>query len=255
MTGSSGRFSSVVPDDGRFQFEVLDRDPFPAPPTGRAFVPTIVAVSSKNPPRPIEFHPVPQVDVRVHLKYGELVTSNLAIQGTFRGVSVRRQFVWTSADRAIVRVPAGLAQAVIGGSTPCNRLFTWRLGEHGKVHHPPLDWLKIAFDSIKQPTDILLATIKPASLALQIVDGKGKPIGNASPRIDYADSSLRHFGAPRFAEDVEGDVSMQQFGPGTWRTYWLLPDNQFTITVGAPGFTEVKQTLKLAEGESREITS
>ena len=96
---------------------------------------------------------------------------------------------------------------------------------------------------------------------MRAVGTDGKPIMKFLPRIDYKDPGLTRHKGP-FKNGVKGDVSMtestpttdSQPKPGQWFSFRLLFDQDFTVTAEATGYQPASQSLKMAEGETREIT-
>ena len=96
---------------------------------------------------------------------------------------------------------------------------------------------------------------KSPRLTVRAVGPDGKPFTKFLPRIEYKDPTLTRHAAAPLPNGIKGDVV---FGGATsreqWITWSLQPDQEFTVTAEAPGYQPASQTLKLAEGENREIT-
>lgn len=86
-----------------------------------------------------------------------------------------------------------------------------------------------------------------------LVQSLGLLIKPAQVKIKYAPGVKPEGEYIRDGQPV-GDVSFERQSDGRWRTKQLLPDEEFTLIVSAPGYQTNSQTLKLAEGAVKELT-
>jgi hypothetical protein len=140
-------------------------------------------------------------------------------------------------------------------------LVSWRLGDQGKLQPAGYGPEGVTLGAINGPTEIMVVETKLPRLLVRAVGPDGKPILKFLPRIDYKDPALTRHGGP-FQNGVKGDVSMTESTPATdskptpgqWFSFRLLFAQEFTVTAEATGYQPASQTLKMAEGETREVT-
>ena len=91
---------------------------------------------------------------------------------------------------------------------------------------------------------------KAPLVVVQAVDEAGQPIKNFQLVGHYAwMRNLTNY----VAETTGSHVSTEQQEDGRQRTEQLLPDEEVTFTVTASGHESATETLKLTEGETKEL--
>ena len=101
-------------------------------------------------------------------------------------------------------------------------------------------------------TDLFIVRFAAPTLIVRAVARDGQPASDDwRPRVDYPPGTVTNGG--RWRNDIRGDVFFHRQDDGSWRSSQLLPDIDFTVTAEAAGKSSVPQTLKMNEGETREV--
>jgi hypothetical protein len=147
-------------------------------------------------------------------------------------------------------VPRGLQEAFVHLSPNDEGTVGYRRGAAGPVFHTR----RIDLGTLDHDVDeIVVIYRKSPTLVVQAVDPQGQPIANFKPRVDYPPGTT---GAPqnhRWPSGIDGQAMLGPQPDGRWRSYGLLPDQEFTLTLQADGYRSASKTLKLAEGQVEEV--
>ena len=90
-------------------------------------------------------------------------------------------------------------------------------------------------------------------LVVSAVAEDGSAIPDFKCQITYPEGKKPYTESPHWINGNKGDVNFEKQQDGRWRSTQLLPDEDLTLTVEAPGFQSWSQTVTLAEGATREI--
>ncbi|NLE37285.1 MAG: hypothetical protein GX621_04595, partial [Pirellulaceae bacterium] len=96
-------------------------------------------------------------------------------------------------------------------------------------------------------TDVTIVRYVAPILLAKAVDEDGKTIDGFEPTIRYLPDRF-HEGEYVRNERSVGHVSFERQNDGRWRTSQLLPDEEFTLTVEAPGHEPRSEKMSLPEG-------
>ncbi|MEQ1827459.1 MAG: hypothetical protein ABL921_15985, partial [Pirellula sp.] len=85
-------------------------------------------------------------------------------------------------------------------------------------------------------------------LLVKVIDENGSTTTEGVPELRYKDDE------PADRYTYGGDVNFEKQPDKRWRSGSLLPDIEFGVTAKRDGYGAETQNLKLAEGETKEIT-
>jgi protocatechuate 3,4-dioxygenase beta subunit len=261
-TDDHGRFALGPLSQGGYRLEVTDLLPAKAgertiqrTAVPAAFAPMEVMLvwPFDGEPRPIEVRAVPQVTVRA--RYVDTAGQPIAARRqSIVGLVGEHHWRMTSQplgdDTIQWIVPRGLQGAFVTQHTLDKEgLLRWKRGsgplEYGggfvKLGRIDQDIDDLVFVHCRQPV---------VSVRVLAPDGSTP---HTPPRIDYPSSGPKP--PARWVNGIQGDVFLTRQDDGSWRTEQLLPDLDFALSADAPGLGRAApQTMRLAEGEVREIT-
>ena len=156
-----------------------------------------------------------------------------------------------SSGKTIVLVPKGLRDATLGLSASELDVLRWR-----KAKDAPLSALRtVALGTLDDDVrGITVIRYRAPTIVVKAVAADGTPIRNFKPKAVYPDGIVteRTPGA-QWVTGVEGDVFLVPQPDGRWHSEGLLPDQEFTLTLEAPGYQATSQDLKVAEGAMKEL--
>jgi uncharacterized GH25 family protein len=103
----------------------------------------------------------------------------------------------------------------------------------------------------KDVKGIEIVRYKSPILIVTAVDESNDVIAEFKPEVLYSSTptGTSHW----FAGGWRTDVFFTRRSNGRWQSEKLLPDEEFVIAAIVPGFKSEQQTLKLAEGETKEV--
>jgi protocatechuate 3,4-dioxygenase beta subunit len=263
---AAGRFEFAPVKPGAYELKVRDIDRTAASVAGQttprlpgAFVPLRLTVEYLDYNRfpAIEIRAVPHVTIRLqYLDSQGRPTRGHAVQiaGKYNG---QAQFIHGQVDAhglIEVLVPRGLTDAEVLAGTDTFSALRFRRGPGGDL----LDAGDISLGTLDDDvTDLFLVRFVAPALIVRAVDAKGQPAGEDwRPRVDYVVGAV----SPKppgltWRDGLQGDVYFHRQDDGSWRSSQLLPDVEFTVSAEAPGVGRAApQTLRLTEGEVREVT-
>jgi beta-lactamase regulating signal transducer with metallopeptidase domain/protocatechuate 3,4-dioxygenase beta subunit/Leucine-rich repeat (LRR) protein len=151
--------------------------------------------------------------------------------------------------RFIIRAPKGLLKAKLDFITNEHSALRIRMSKDAPLGN--------------QCRDIELGTLEQDRKGIEVVRYEApilqvKPVGENGALLKNAKVAIEFplgkgpWGGPGLL--VEGkDVSFERQDDGYRRTSQLLPDEEFTLTVGAEGYRSKSEKLKLTEGELKKI--
>jgi len=102
-------------------------------------------------------------------------------------------------------------------------------------------------------TDIAVISYMMPILLVRAVDESGKMVEGFQAKIKYLSGQATREGEFVREGKPAGNVYIEQQDDGRWRTYGLLPDEEFTLSVEAPGYRPSSQKLNLPEGSIKEL--
>lgn len=90
-------------------------------------------------------------------------------------------------------------------------------------------------------------------LLVRAVSEDGTAIPDFKCRLVYSEDRKPYEQRPHWINGIQGDVLFEKQQDGRWRSESLLPDENVTLTVEAPGFQSWSQSYVLTEGTTQEI--
>ncbi len=233
------------------------------------FLGRAIETSQKKPEMSLDFHPtLPLVTVRVHFDDPAGRPSvhdrmEMPVSGKAGDVEYSAGF-HLSGCTAEVRLPAKLTNVELHEVFDSEYLCSWRFGNSGPWRQAPdpsvmanavcgIDRMAIQLETVPGTIEITVQEQKLSVLTVHVLDGDGKPIAKCSLRIKYTDSARPSKASAAKAAAAKPRTWIAEEVKGQWRLERLLPDHEFTLSVRAAGFQTASQTMKLADGESREI--
>jgi hypothetical protein len=146
-----------------------------------------------------------------------------------------------------LRVPHGLKSARVQLMTNEHGALRYRMKKDGELHNE-----QRGIDLGTMNDDVegfqIVRYVAPVVL-LSAVDEDKQPIK------DFKVTATYPWGAQEYVLEGElrSDISFEHQNDGRYRTSQLLPDEEVTYKVTAPGFEPASEKLKLAEGTEKEL--
>jgi beta-lactamase regulating signal transducer with metallopeptidase domain/uncharacterized GH25 family protein len=261
LRATATRRKTTTDDHGRFVFDPVEDGLYDLTVEDERFLPMPVAVSTERPAPPIDFHPPPLTTVRIHFvdRAGKPspVRHSPELFAPKGNTSYHSRLHWTLGE-ATARVPKRLEHVQLQNLIPAGYFALWRFGERGDLKWAQDGAAPVELGSLGDgPTEITVIESKRPELVVHAIGPDGKPIARFSPWIEYTDPAVKrqaHILWPNMIKGMKGDAPLSEHPPGRWIAWLLEPDQEFTVTIDAAGYQSASQTLKLAEGENREIT-
>lgn len=280
VTDARGEFATAPLPSGVYRILPVDRDrdaldggtyrPLPAPFTWKR-----VTLKDGDTPPPVEIRAMPSVIVAARIrdnaglpeKGGPFFLVGFLDpegNGKSRGGPLEIPAVgkdtgrsWTGrarpgADgRIVVRVPRGLRSALLPLSdwSDVDHAPRYRIGGGGSWRRGPGVWLESVDRDIK---DIEVVVYRSPTIFVRVVARDGSKIQRAQVTAGYAD--VGGPGAdPTGLTDGPLEGAFREETDGRFRSLRLLPDEGVTVTASADGYRPRSETLKLAEGASKDL--
>jgi beta-lactamase regulating signal transducer with metallopeptidase domain/protocatechuate 3,4-dioxygenase beta subunit len=157
-----------------------------------------------------------------------------------------------AAGKMVLLAPHGLTEARLGLTTNEHGALRYRLKPGAPLAAAREIQLGTLSDDVKGIE--IVRYVAPILLA-DATDKQGKQIKGFQAKVVYSADVQKKQSGEHFVNGVQGDVFMEKQEDGRWRTSQLLPDEEFTVTLSAPGYAEHKEIMKLAEGASKDLTA
>ena len=263
LTNDKGEFTVAPLPPGQFEVAPRERGWDPAKderrpkvrPLPGVFVRQQVALKAGEEPPPLEVRAVPHVVIEAQYYDSKGKTTRGHAAHMFGQVDKNNYWFGqckVDADgKMTLLAPHGLTEAKL-------QLVT---NEHGVLRHR----LKKG-EPLSADREINLGTLNDDVKGIEIIryvapilvvgakDKDGKPIKDVQAKLEYAPGVKKKRPGERFINGVQGDVYMEKQEDGRWRTEQMLPDEEVTVTVSAKGYKPHTETLKLAEGTTKDLT-
>lgn len=254
---------AVSDAQGRFTFPPVQPDPYvlrvrqshdaEIPPVPAAFLPKEITVAAGQ-QQPIEYRAVPHVTIR--LQYVDSAGNPTRGHGVYLFAPNGGRMPFGAEGpideqgRIEMVVPKGLTDVEISLRTDPFSVLRYRRGANGPLRAGS----RIELDSVDEDmTNLFIVRYEAPIVVVRAVDPAGEPVPNVRPQIVYPQGTVPKMKG-EWISGLKGDVAFEKQEDGAWRTSHLLPDQEFTLSVHAPGTEPFEQQLKLPEGEVREIT-
>ncbi len=268
VTDKQGRFTMAPLAPGKYQ--VIPRpdswaDDSPGPTALAVFLPKEVTITEGKLPEPIEFRAVQHVSVTIKFLDGAgrpLVDANanawLQGQAGSNPVPFGTAALANTKGKTVLLAPKGLKAVRLGFFTGMNRVHQYRRSKDATLRYGT----ETNLGTLERDIPGFTVISRPgATLGVKAIAEDGTAIRRAVARIRYPKGTIerdpRELTVPRivaFRRQV-GDVLFAPQPDGRWRTQELiLPDQQFTLTVEAPGYESRSEKMTLPEGATKKIT-
>jgi beta-lactamase regulating signal transducer with metallopeptidase domain/5-hydroxyisourate hydrolase-like protein (transthyretin family)/protocatechuate 3,4-dioxygenase beta subunit len=262
LTDASGEFAlaplpagtyRVLPEENPDENPRRDREPRPLP---AVFAPLRVELAAGVDPQPLAIQAAEPVTIEIQLldsagqpRSGHPVT----FFGRFGGEPGEFYTVDGRPDskgRIVLQVPKGVNKAELDIS--CNehqvlkyrRKHDWPLRAERRIEFGTLNEDQRGIEIVYYTAPILTVAAK---------DADGKPIDDFKPAVFYREGVKPREIGSRWLSGVEGEVNFEHQEDGRWRSEQLIPDEEFVVNVFAPGFEPAAKSLKLGEGDVRDV--
>ena len=262
LTDAHGRFEMqplppgnycVTPCDEPCDPLVEDKTPRPLP---AVFLGQRVALGEDLAEREIEFRAVPAVNVEVQLYDSAgrpcpgpcVFLAGQFAQGEGRGVYWKRHEPDLNGKHSF-QAPKGLMQTQIRLECSYDSSLRSRISKDA-----PLSNGAELGTLTEDMTEIAIICYKaPIVSVVKAVDENGNVIEGFKAKIEYAAGQALREGEFVRDDKPAGHVYIGPERDGRWRTWGLLPDEEFTLTVEAPGYRASAQKLSLPEGGVKDL--
>ncbi|WP_417387886.1 carboxypeptidase regulatory-like domain-containing protein [Gimesia sp.] len=244
-----GKYKAVVDE----QVEDYTEDPERAATLklDHTFIPLEVTIAEGQPHEPILFKEVPSVIVRGRFfnskgepraSHKQHITGRINGQFIFRTSTLPKNDGWFE-----FKVPRGLEQTDIQFMTNEHGALLWRLKPEDPLHFGYIAELGTLNEDL---TTLEIVRFTAPILLLKAVDEQGNLIREFKISSKYTSLPKPE---KRLLYANGGDVDFEAQEDGRWRSSQLLPDRELSISIEKQGFTTEPQTVKLKEGEVRNI--
>lgn len=258
-TNQKGEFVLAPLPAGEYSITVTDNTRGSLGPTGEplpaVFLNTTTTLAADEPTQPIEIRAVPHALVKGRFvdSSGKSTTGFAPhLTGRTDGPSPTFWFANTQIDkqgRFTAKAPKGLRIRLTLHDNEHHALRT-RVAEGAPLTNDrDVDLGKLEEDA----ADITIVRYVAPILLVKAVDQKGKTIAGFQPKIKYLPGRYHEGEYVRDGRSA-GDVNFERQTNGQWRTSQLLPDEEFVLTVEAPGYRSRFETMSVPEGVTKEVT-
>ena len=244
--GLYGVVPSVRTEDDLVEYN--GRHPLPA-----VFLRQDVTIGDGEPAHSVEIRAIPQVTIEIQwldtagkprTGYSALCQGKLGQTNEPWGAAG-----WAdSSGRTSLLAPKGLGDAklqlVAGGAVSYRRAKDAPLINDQNV---PLGTLN---EDVRGITAICYHS---PTVVVKAVADDGTPIKDFKPKAVYPAGVVTRDPLAQWVTGIEGDVYFVPQQDGRWHSEGLLPDQEFTLTLEAPGHKPNSQKLSLAEGVTKEL--
>jgi len=258
-TDAKGEFALAPLPPGAYDVQPQDRGhdnarerplrrPLPA-----VFVGQKVVLKDGEAPAPLEVRAVPHVVIEARYLDGKGKPGRgheCFIFGRMDGAPWHAMAKPDADGKLVARVPHGLEEARVQLMTNEHGVLRWRKGKDGPLSGKREIDLGTLNEDVK---GIELIHYKAPILVVNGVDARKQQVKDFKAQVVYAPGKSPKQEGSFFVNGVKGDVYLQKQKDGRWRSSQLLPDEELTVTVSADGYAPSTTTLRLAEGQVREL--
>jgi len=256
ITGADGRFTfdplppgeyRVVPEDQSGDPR-HDRDVHPLP---GVFIAQTTTLKEGLPPAELELQALPHINFHAQCldsqgtkRRGSEFFINGRMDGQFWSTRAR-----PDKDGAVtVRLPHGLQDVQLSLITNEHSALRHRKGPRKPIENHNYN---VQLGTLNDDVDgFEIIRYKAPLVVVKVVDEAGQPIKDFQVVGHYAwMRKLTNY----VATTTGSHVSIERQENGSQRTEQLLPDEEVTFTVTAKGYESASKTLKLPEGETKEL--
>jgi hypothetical protein len=248
-TDQEGRFTFAPLPDGEYRVapenELTDHDDKQSTvPLPGVFIATKVTLQSGTTPSPVEIQGIPHIVFRTQW----LTSSGKKIRGSDYWISGQMDKQRWSTNvkperegNSVVQIPHGLQDVRVSLITNEHSSLGYRRGP-GKPIEKYYGGLELGTlnDDVE---GFEIIRYKAPIVVIKAVDTEGRPIRHFELIAAYT-GERRKYG---------GSVSCERQDDIHFRTSQMLPDEEVKFQVTATGYVMASETLKLAEGETKEL--
>jgi hypothetical protein len=283
LTNAAGEFTFGPLPPGFYRVMPVDQDRSAAGlgqmrPLRAPFVPVRVKLSEGEVPKPLVIRALPHVaiEARIHDSHGRpcqgiplflsgTISNNKPARGAPKylsladlGTSLGRPWTgssWSDLNgRIVFRAPFGLELAMVtfaDFADEAAHAVRYRIGKD----RPLRDDQSMSFESIdREIHDVEIIRYDPPTVFVRALAKDGAKMQNVRVELAYSDRAPNDIVQAAFREEMSLFLRFKPLDDGRFRSQRLLPDKTLTVTVSADGYKSRSETLKLREGENKELT-
>lgn len=218
------------------------------------FIRKSVTLNTGDQPEQLEIRAVPHVVIEAQY-YDSKGQKTRGHAGHMFGQMDKGSFWFAEAKmdnngKMTLLAPHGLSQARLSLSTNEHGVLRHRLKKDGPLSAARQINLGTLEDDVKEIE--IIRYVAPI-LVVDAKDKEGKQVKDFKVQVTYQPGVKNKRPGEQFINGVKGDVFMEKQEDGRWRTSQMLPDEEITVTVSAPGYKSHTQKLKLAEGTTKDL--
>jgi hypothetical protein len=224
-----------------------------APTIPAVFIGTKVVIKAAVPPDRVEVRAVPHVTIEAQYidSKGKPTRGHEShIFGQIDGVPWFGDAKVSPAGKMFARVPHGLTNTQLNLMTNEHGVLRWRKSKDEPLSSNRLVMLGTMTDDLSG-MEIIRYTAPIVLVMVATKDG-AKP-SDVGVTADYSNRLGQRGGKLLLAGGRESDVSFEKQEDGKFRSSQLLPDEEVIFTAHAQGYRPTAVTLKVTEGETKEI--
>lgn len=222
-------------------------------PLPEVFLPQKLVLKAGVEPEAIEVRAVPHVLVEAQYYDAKGKPTRGHSPHLFGQIGRRSYFVEATTDptgKVTARVPHGLEHTQLSLTTNEHGSLRWRKAKGEPLHNAHQIDLGTLNDDV-QGIEIIRYVAPLVLVRVKAADGT--ELKSAAVTAVYGKGRAPYQGRLIVRNGLQSDVSFEHQEDGRFRSECLLPDEETTITAHAEGYTPKSTTIKLPEGQQKEI--
>jgi beta-lactamase regulating signal transducer with metallopeptidase domain len=256
LTDVDGRFDMPPLPPGKYRVMLRDTplDPlandFTPRPFSGVYPSQIVTLEEDSKTKEIQFRSVPTVTIvaQYYDSSGKPCSGRVVLlSGILDGKPYHNRRQPDPSGRCVFQTPKGLEDAHLEPAVSTHRC---RVSKDA----PLSNRYEVALGTLTHDLpDIAIIRYREPTLLVNAVDESGKRIEGFEGVIKYRPDRAPLPGGFLYKGKLISDAVFEPQGDGRWCSMGLLPDEEFTLTVQAPGYRSSSQKLSLPEGATKEL--
>jgi hypothetical protein len=208
-----------------------------------------VDLSLQEPPKPVEIRAVPHVTVRVQNVDGAgkpIPGREVVLIGAVKSkMDYQIKGVPDEQGAIVMLVPKGVRDVTLIISGDQSHAMRFRQGKDGALSDNTQPRLGTLDEDVN---DLFVVYYQAPVVVVRVLGPNGTAVKDCTVSARYLPPAV-----PGARMPIRNPPFFEQQADGRWRSSGILPDEEFALGVQAKGLPLNSQTLKLAEGELREV--